>query len=428
VQQNQSISVIRDLASLEEITDSSGYPWRSSPQPRVNSHVHLPPNFSAFCNVKQAVNLAVAQGVGVVGVSNYYDFSVYEEFTELARTNGIFPLFGLEIIALIDELVVAGVKINDPGNPGKMYICGKGITHFVEMTSRARELINTIRSNDSRRMKEMTQKLQEVFNNQSLDMGLDESKIIDMVTLRHNCDRKTVYLQERHLAQAFQETFFEKVPVGDRITKLSEVFGVTPKADAEDAVKIQGEIRSHLMKAGKSCFVRETFLDFAQAYELILQLGGIPCYPTLADGTSPICDFEQPVGKLIDSLQQNNIHCVELIPIRNQPDVLSHYAKAIRSAGFIVVGGTEHNTLDLLPIEPTCIDGAAVPEDIKEIFVEGAYVVAAHQFLTLNGECGFVDSVGKPNPAYETAASRIEAFANMGADIIRRYYKTNIEL
>ena len=175
MQQNpkESISVIRDLAAPEEIKASAAESWRSFPQPRVNSHIHLPPNFSAFNNVEQVVNLAAEQSIGVVGVSNYYDFSVYEEFTSLAKTNGIFPLFGLEIISLIDELVAAGVKINDPGNPGRMYLCGKGITRFIEMPPRGAELVDTIRTNDSRRMKEMIQKLLEVFNNHNLDMGLD---------------------------------------------------------------------------------------------------------------------------------------------------------------------------------------------------------------------------------------------------------------
>ena len=83
---------------------------------------------------------AAEQGVRVVGVSNYYDYSVYADFAARAQAKGIFPLFGLEIIALLDELVQAGIKINDPGNPGKMYLCGKGITRFDPMSPEAVEL------------------------------------------------------------------------------------------------------------------------------------------------------------------------------------------------------------------------------------------------------------------------------------------------
>ena len=70
----------------------------------VNSHVHVPPNFSAFSTVDEMVDLAVAQGVEVVGASNYYDFEVYRRFGELAAGAGIFPLYGLEVVCLVDEL------------------------------------------------------------------------------------------------------------------------------------------------------------------------------------------------------------------------------------------------------------------------------------------------------------------------------------
>jgi hypothetical protein len=186
-------------------------------------------------------------------------------------------------------------------------------------------------------------------------------------------------------------------------------------------VKIQNEIRAQLMKAGKPAYAAETFVSFEEAYRLILELGGIPAYPTLADGTSPICPFEEPVEKLIAELKARGFACAEFIPIRNTPEVLSQYVRAMRAAGLVVTAGTEHNTLDLLPIEPTCLNGAPVPDDLKEIFWEGACVVAAHQFLTLHGECGFVDAQGKPNPKYPNASARIAAFKSLGESVIHRY-------
>ena len=38
----------------------------------------------------------------------------------------------------------------------------------------------------------------------------------------------------------------------------------------------------------------------------------------------------------------------------------------------IVLGGTEHNTLDMAPMEPTCAAGAAMPSDARELFWEGS--------------------------------------------------------
>ncbi|MFP4107426.1 MAG: hypothetical protein ACLFVU_15265 [Phycisphaerae bacterium] len=424
-QVKRALETLARLGSPDDIQNLASDGFAPTDRPAVNAHIHLPPNFSAFEQVSQAVELAAEQDVKVVGVSNYYDFTVYGDFAAQASRRGIFPLFGLELIAMRDDLRESGVKINDPGNPGKMYICGKAITKFDTTTSRARELMQTIRDNDSRRMAEMIMKVETIFTNAGVKTGMDADAVKEMIVLRHGSDPDTVYIQERHIAQAFQTVLFDKVPAEQRKERLAEILGTEPAAEADDAVAIQGEIRSHLMKAGKPAFVPEAFVSFNEAKELILQLGGIPCYPTLADGKTPICDFEDPAGELVDTLKQSGIHLAELIPIRNTPDVLTEYVTTMRSNGLAVVGGTEHNTLDLLPIEPACVGGTPVPEQVKEIFWEGACVVAAHQFLTLNGRAGFVDADGNPNPDHDSADQRIKAFASLGAAVIRKYFESN---
>lgn len=418
---SSSINALLELGQPDELRALAQQGYAPATRPRVNSHIHLPPNFSAFETVQQAVELADSQDVDVLGISNYYDYSVYMDFTRQATERGIFPLFGIEIIALIDDLVRAGVKINDPGNPGKMYICGKGIVRFEDMTPQGRELLNVIRHSDSTRMAQMTERLSGIFAGRGLQTELDENAVKDMIVRRHGSPRETVYLQERHIAQAFQERLFETVPVERRSAQVNTLLSTTSKAAPDDAVKIQNDIRSHLMKAGKPGFVEETFVSFEQAYQLILELGGIPCYPVLADGTSPICAFEDPVEELIDNIQQRNIFCAEFIPIRNSLEVLSHYVKAMRKAGLVITAGTEHNTLELLPIEPTCVGGQPIPDELKDIFWEGACVVAAHQFLAAHGECGYVDDKGHFNSAYDSNEQHIEAFRKLGAAVIRRY-------
>lgn len=413
---------IGTVAGLKDLAASGYAPLK---RPAVNSHIHLPPNFSAFETVQQAVDLTANQGVGVLGVSNYYDYDVYGTFVELARAKKIFPLFGLEIICMIDELRSAGVKINDPGNPGKMYICGKGITRFAQMTPEGSRLLNLIRKNDSTRMDAMVKATEKVFADRGLPTGMTTQGVVDMIVRRHGSKKETVYLQERHIAQAFQEASFAKVAPGQRIEKLNAVFGSATKAKGpDDSVTVQNDLRSHLMKSGKPAFVDETFIGFDEAYKLIHELGGYACYPTLADGNNPICPFEDPVEKLIGNIKQRNIHAAEFIPVRNAPEVLERFVKPMRAAGLAITAGTEHNTLDLIPIEPTCKGGVPIPEDLKAIFWEGACVAAAHQFLTLHGQVGLVDSAGNPNPAYKTADERITALARLGAAVIRKYQES----
>jgi hypothetical protein len=347
---------------------------------------------------------------------------VYAEFIRRCGEAGIFPLMGLEIICMNDDLREAGVKLNDPGNPGKMYLCGKGITRLDPMTPRAKELIDTIRENDAARMAAMIDKLDAHFANAALPLDLDADAVIDMIVARHDVPRETVTIQERHVAQAFQEAMFEKTDPETRLETLAGILGAPSKATPDAAVTIQGEIRSHLMKAGKPCFVPESFVSFAEAKELILELGGIPCYPTLADGTTPICPFESPVGQLIENLQQRGIHCAEFIPTRNQPGVLEEYVTAMRDAGIAVTGGTEHNTLELGPIQPGAAGGCHVPERVSGVLREGAQLVAAHQLLSLHGEDGYVTDAGEPNPAFVGADERIGRLSALGAAALARYH------
>ena len=411
----QAIDFLKELGSVNAVTTEVSNV--SLPESLTyNSHIHLPPNFSAFETVEQAVELAADQGVRVLGCGNYYDYSVYQRFTETARDKNVFPSFGTEIIALETDLQQKDIRINDPGNPGRHYICGKAISRFEDLSSRADELLSGIRNNDKLRMTEMVVKMAAVFSEHGIDTGLDDQAVIARVVKRHGCSADTVTLQERHLAQAFQEVFFDEVSEGQRQQKLTDIFRVPSQSNPSDTVGIQNEIRSNLMKAGKICFVPETFVNLAQAKELICELGGIPCYPVLADGSKKRCEYETPVEQLIERLKDNHYTMVELITIRNSPEVLVEYVSAIRQAGIAVVAGTEHNTLDLLPIKPACVGGQAVPEEIDSIFKEGICVLAAHAFLKAHGEEGFVD--GQEGNANQ----RIEDFSRIGAVVLKNYF------
>lgn len=415
----QTNKFLLDLAPADEVTAAAKTGPVLAQQPAFNCHIHLPPNFSAFQSVQQAVSLAAEQNISVLGAGNYYDFSVYQTFAEQAVQKGIFPLFGTEIIALDTALQGQSVRINDPGNPGKYYICGKGISRFDTRSSRAQELLTKIRQNDAARMRDMADSMNRTFSEHGVEINLDAPAVIRRVVKRHNCTVETVTLQERHLAQSFQEVFFEKVPADKRIATLTEIFGVGPKAKPDDAIGIQNEIRSHLMKAGKPCFVPETFVTPVEAKELIAELGGIACYPVLADGAKQRCEYETPLTTLIENLKTNRYPMAEFIPIRNQPDVLREYARAIRKAGIAVAAGTEHNTLDLVPIAPTCAAGQPIPDDVQDIFLEGVCVLAAHQFLRAHGRPGFAES-------YDSTQNKeavIKNFRNIGTEVLNRYFQ-----
>jgi len=419
----EALAALRGLGTVEEMQKLAAQGYAPAVLPRINGHFHLPPNFTALQNVRQVIDLAVQQGMGVLGPNNYYDYEVYGEFAQLARAKGIFPLFGMEVICMLEDLRTAGIKINDPANPGKFYLCGKGLTAFDTMTPEAQRLLGKIRKADSQRAAEMITRIEQVFAARGVPTGLTNDRVIDMVVRRHGCPRHTVYLQERHVAQAFQEAAFAAIPADQRIEKLNTVFGAATKAKGpDDFVTVQNDLRSYLMKVGKPGYVEETFGGFADAYQLIGELGGIACYPVLVDGAgATYCQFETPVDQLIENIKSRQIHAAEFIPNRNDPAVLLQYARALRGAGLIITAGTEHNTLDLIPLEPVCKANAAIPAELKALFWEGTCVIAAHQFLTLHGQIGYVDTKGRRNPAFKDADTAIAALAKLGAAVIRRY-------
>jgi hypothetical protein len=199
---------------------------------------------------------------------------------------------------------------------------------------------------------------------------------------------------------------------------LARAFGGPSGVPVDDAAAVQGEIRSRLMKAGRPAFVPEAAVSFDDAYRLILELDGIPCYPTLADGTSPVCPWEEPPDALARRLRERGIHAAELIPNRNQPEVVDAYVAAFRAAGIIVMAGTEHNTPTRISLEPRCVDGSLPSPAARAAFREATCVVAAHQHLRASRRPGYVDGAGQLAAGFPDDEARIRWFAELGAELI----------
>jgi hypothetical protein len=406
-----ALAALRALAPADELCVAAR---ETGAPPPHNSHVHLPPNFSAFASPEQAVALAKAQGCVLLGCSNYYDFSVYTRFAAAAAQAGVFPLFGLEILCRDQALAEAGTKVNDPGNPGKVYLCGKGITRFESLTPRAAAILASLRGNDGARMAEMLARCVAALAARGCPLTLDAEAVIEAIAARAGVERATVFLQERHLAQALQEALFAALPMPTRLARLAELLEAAPKlTNADDAVGLQNEIRSHLMKAGKPGFVAERYISLSEARELIVELGGLAAYPVVGDGMNPPSPFEADPATLAANVRRLGVPLAEFIPPRNSPVALEGYVCALRQAGLVVTAGTEHNSLDLIPLDPRCRQGAAVPEAVRRIFWEGACVVAAHQYRLAQGQPGF--------DAAPIDEARIREFAALGAAAIAAF-------
>jgi hypothetical protein len=377
--------------------------------PIVNTHVHVPPNFSAFRSPEDVVETAKAEGVRAIGISNFYDQQVYGRFAELCRAAGIVPLFGLEFITLVPDLEAAAIRVNDPANPGRMYVCGKGIDPFREKSAEAAATATEIREGNDSRAAAMVQRLDAHLRAAGLGTPLTAQIIAADVAARGGVPVEWVSLQERHIARAVEEAV-SALPVEARPAVLEKAYGAPAKALLDDAVGMQGEVRSKLLKAGTAGFAPEVPLSFEAAYAYVLAMGGIPCYPTLADGVDPVCPFEDPASALAARLVERGIHLAELIPIRNTSAVVDAYVKAFVAAGIEVVAGTEHNTADRIPFDPACTDGP-LSARARAAFWRGTCIVAAHQARVAAGLPGYVDATG-------VRAADVEGLVTEGAAII----------
>lgn len=360
--------------------------------PIVNTHVHVPPNFSAYQTPSEVIAESIAQGVRAIGISNFYDQQVYARFGEEARNAGITPLYGLEFITLDPELEAAGIKVNDPANPGRVYMCGKGIDPFQEKSADAARIATEIRQGNDARAHAMVDQLSEHFACHGVATGLTPESVEQAVARRGDVPVEWVSLQERHVARAYAEAI-AALPHDEQAAALERVYGGPAKASPADDVATQGEIRSRLIKAGTPGFVPEVPLSFDDAHAYVREMGGIPCYPILADGAPELSPFEWPPATLAANLIERNIHAAELISNRNASDVVDAYVRELTAAGIIVMGGTEHNTLDRIPLDPQCADGP-LSELARRTFFEATCIVAAHQDRITRGEPGYVDADG----------------------------------
>lgn len=400
-----------------------------SPYRDSNPHIHTGTNFSAFPNITDATDQAVLENIGLLGVSNYYHHNTnYRIFASNCLRVGVMPSFGIEILTLADE----SVKFNDPNNQKRFYLCGKSITRLADPVEPigAQQTLVQIRSNDSSRMEAMWTALGAVFQEVGIEFYIPIEKVKETLSLETKQPNglqvpvSEIVLQERHAAEVAQKILFENTDrAEERKTILERASGkeVPAGSDLNNASVTQDVIRSLFLKAGGRAYIPETFIATDAGKQLVLNLGGIPAYPILLDGSKELTDFERTPHELIEKLQAMNIHAVEFIPNRNSLGKLGEYVTALHDAGFIVTAGTEHNTKQQSSLIPRCKDGL-IPEDLQQIFFEGACVITAHAALLARRLPGYVDSNGDLTiEGKESKNHHRQQFVNIGAGVLNHY-------
>jgi len=379
----------------------------------VNGHFHTPYSFSAFTEIEQPFQLAEAEGVQVLGINDFYTTDGYAEFAELALKYKIFPLFNIEFMSLQKDLQQANVRVNDPANPGRTYLSGKGLTSPLVLAGEPLGLLEQVQHESNVQTTEMVEKLNVFLNEINAGFTFDFD------------DLKAKYaknmLRERHIAKALRIAIDEKFSATeDKKAFYTQVFsGKDVKSKLTDVAGLENEIRGNLLKTGGRAFVPEdpkAFLSLEQVKDIIIIAGGIPCYPVLLDDAKGnFTDYEGDFVKLYETLRSKGVYSLELIPGRNTFAVLKEFVTFFRSKNFLVTFGTEHNTPQLDPIKVSCSGGVELDEELEQIGFEGACIIAAHQYLIAKGEQGYLNAEG------DAKTKEYDSFVELGQAVINYF-------
>ncbi len=380
---------------------------------QINAHIHTPYSFSSFDNIEQAFQLAKEEGIEVLGINDFYVTDGYGHFNELAKKYSIYPLFNIEFISLMEEMQLQGKTNNDPNNPGRTYISGKGLSFPFMLKSESKHKLDGVIKESQEQVKQMIIKTNELLKEIGAGFTFTYEGIKDKYAKE--------LVRERHIAKALRVaingSFTDDEEKKDFLKKLYS--GKESKADLDNNAGFENELRGMLLKAGGRAFVPETkeaFLPTEDAVQVIIDGGGIPTYPLLLDNAKgEFTDFEGDKEQLLKELETRNIYSIEFIPSRNTSKYLEEYAEFFFKNHFLVTFGTEHNTPDLPPMRVKTSDGKELSETLKEIASKSTAVIAAHQHLVGEGKQGYIHKYGKADKENR------EKYIQTGMDIINQF-------
>jgi len=364
----------------------------------TNCHIHTSESFSVFRSPTEAVWQAAREGLAVLGINDHYTIAGHEEFRRACKIAGIQAAFSLEAVAMDRDAEAQGVLLNDPDNPGRVYLCGKGVTRTPPDSSTEMQNLARMRAALERRNREITAKVGALFEERMHAEGPTWTSVRGLTPRGNATERHVAWAT---LASLRQWAATAGVPLTEAIAKCC---GAAPPPAADDAA-LQIFLRAKLLKAGARCFVREyeeAFVSVAELRRIFLAFGSIPTYPILGN---PVTSGERDVEALLDRLEAEGFYAVEVIPHRNTRERLAEIVSTAQHRWWPVFNGTEHNTPEAKPI----LDPYALDPEFEPWFRESTALLLGHQRLVAQGQPGFVDLEGRPTIA--DARTRFERFS-----------------
>ncbi|MDA3961031.1 MAG: PHP domain-containing protein [Planctomycetota bacterium] len=363
------ITALRDLVAAKPAPAPAG----------INVHVHTNYSFACFRSPAEAVWLARQAGVEIFGINDHYTIDGHPEFRQAVEAAKLPAVFSVEIVAVDRAAAEEGALLNDPGNPGRVYLCGKAVT--TPGNAEAAATLATLREHQERRNRAMIEVIDQHFQTTAQAAGPSWASVAEQTPLGNTTERHIALASCERIAAIAAERGVDAASVFERVC------GQAPQGDHAAQ---QNQLRSCLLKAGKACYVDEdpaAYPSVEAVRELFLQLGAIPTYPVLGN---PLTTGEEQISALCDRLANWGIYAMELISSRNTAERVAEVVAEAEARNWPVFDGTEHNTAAMVPlINELGADARFLPR-----LREGATALLGHQALVAAGKPGYVDRTG----------------------------------
>ncbi len=352
----------------------------------INLHVHTNESFSAFSSPTESVLHAYEQNIQYFGINDHYTIAGHPEFRNACEVAGLSAVFSVEAIAMDDESLRKRRRYNDPANPGRIYIIGKGLTRDLDVHSRENAVLTDMREAIRSRNKKIVSKLDSYAAQKGFLLELTYDDVASL-TPRGNTT-------ERHVVQAF----FEKVcNLSDDVDELSGIFTrlvdeQIRAEDVRDAAGMQNLLRAKLVRSGRPCFAEENRKAFTTIKNLVRIYRGYGAVPSYGLMGNPVTEEEEDIEKLIEKMRTFGIFALDLFEFRTELPRARFIIEKASELGVPVFIGTEHNTKNSLPLTG---DIGKDPE-LYPYLKKSADFICGHQLLSTLCGYGYLTEDGTP--------------------------------
>jgi hypothetical protein len=352
----------------------------------INLHVHTNESFSAFSSPTEAVLRAYEQDIKYFGINDHYTIAGHSEFKAACEIVGIRPVCSVEAIAMDSEALRKKRRYNDPANPGRVYIIGKGVTRDLNAHSREHAILTDMREAIRSRNEKIVAKLDSYAREKGFELEFTYDDVASL-TPRGNTT-------ERHVVQAF----FEKVcELSDDLHERARIFSrlVDAPINAENVIEqagMQNLLRARLIRSGRPCFVEENSKAFTAVENLVdihRGYGAIPSYGLMGN---PVTEEEKDIEKLIMKMRMFGIYALDLFEFRTELSRARHIIDIASGLGVPVFIGTEHNTKNTLPLT------GDIGKELKlfPYLKKSADFICGHQLVSTLCGYGYLKEDGTP--------------------------------